>query len=177
MDLGHDLLPAHLDLDKLRRLLHGAAMAHDSVKRQDVDTLGAWDWGSMLAARVMRSELDITRILDHLARRDHRAVVRFSDRALVLVANRLRTPGSELRWRSGWRATSSAIALAGASSPAGETTPSAKQAGRHGFLRRKVHECIAQRWGRIKRRVTVLFQYSHCRPFSASALSASTCRV
>jgi L-lysine 2,3-aminomutase len=93
----------------------------------------------------MWSELDITRILDHLARRDHRDVVRFSDRALVLVANRLTTPGSELCWRSAWRATSSAIALAGASSPAGETTPSAKPAGRPGFLRRKVHEYIAQR--------------------------------
>jgi hypothetical protein len=67
--------------------------AHDSVKREDVD--GAWDWGSMLAARVIWSELGLDRILDHLARHDHRDVVRFSDRALVLVANRLTAPGSE----------------------------------------------------------------------------------
>ena len=96
INLGRrDLLTAHLDFDKLRRLLHGDAVAPDSVKRADVDALGAWDWGPMLAARALWSELGLDSTLDQLARRDRREVVRLSDRALVLVANRLTAPGSE----------------------------------------------------------------------------------
>jgi transposase len=96
INLGRrDLLAAHLDFDKLRRLLHGDAVAPDSVKRDDVDALGAWDWGPMLVARALWSELGLDSTLDRLARRDRRDVVRLSDRALVLVANRLAAPGSE----------------------------------------------------------------------------------
>jgi hypothetical protein len=96
INLGRrDLLAAHLDLDKLGRLLHGDAVAPERVKRDDVDAFGAWDWGPMLAARAVWSELGIDSTLDRLARRDHRDVVRLSDRALVLVANRLTAPGSE----------------------------------------------------------------------------------
>ena len=96
INLGRrDLLTAHLDFDKLRRLLHGDAVAPDSVKRADVDALGAWDWGPMLAARALWSELGLDSTLDQLAQRDRREVVRLSDRALVLVANRLTAPGSE----------------------------------------------------------------------------------
>jgi transposase len=99
INLGRrDLLTAHLDFDKLRRLLHGDAVAPDSVKREDVDALGAWDWGVMLAARALWCELGLDSTLDRLAqrhRRDRRDVVRLSDRALVLVANRLAAPGSE----------------------------------------------------------------------------------
>src|SRR5215469_7671440 len=65
------------------------------VAREDVGPIGAWDWGPMLAARAMWSELGLDTILDNLARPDRRAVVRLADRALVLVANRLTTPGSE----------------------------------------------------------------------------------
>src|SRR5215468_861733 len=60
INLGRrDLLAAHLDFDKLRRLLHGDAVAPDSVKREDVDALGAWigdrcwrrvRWGASLAS-------------------------------------------------------------------------------------------------------------------------------
>jgi hypothetical protein len=100
INLGRrDLLAAHLDFDKLRRLLHGNAVAPDGVKRADVDALGAWDWGPMLAARALWSELGLDSTLDRLARRDRRDVERLSDRALVLVANRL-SGISGKRWRS-----------------------------------------------------------------------------
>src|SRR5215475_8894360 len=74
INLGRrDLLAAHLDLDKLGRLLHGDAVAPDDcVKRDDVDAFGAWDWGPMLAARAMWSELGIDSTLDRLAQRDRR---------------------------------------------------------------------------------------------------------
>ncbi len=55
----------------------------------------------MLAARTLWRELGLDSTLDQLARRDRRDVVRLSDRALVLVANRLTAPGSEhalVRW-------------------------------------------------------------------------------
>ena len=128
INLGRrDVLAAHLDFDKLRRLLHGDAIGDAvGVKREDVDALGAWDWGPMLAARTLWRELGLDSTLDQLARRDRRDVVRLSDRALVLVANRLTAPGSE------HALAQSAIGSAGASSPAGATTPSAMPAGRRG---------------------------------------------
>jgi transposase len=96
INLGRrDLLAAHLDLGKLRRLLHGDAGGADHVVRADVGAVGAWDWGPVLAARAMWSELGLDTTLDHLARRDRREAVRLSDRALVLVSNRLTVPGSE----------------------------------------------------------------------------------
>src|SRR5207253_865972 len=102
INLGRrDLLAAHLDLGKLRRLLHGDAAGDDRVKREDVGAVGAWDWGPMLAARAMWSELGLDTMLDQLLRRDRSEAVRVSDRALVLVANRLTAPGSEhalARW-------------------------------------------------------------------------------
>ena len=49
----------------------------------------------MLATRAMWSELGLDTMLDQLARPDRRDAVRLSDRALVLVANRLAAPGSE----------------------------------------------------------------------------------
>jgi transposase len=96
INLGRrDMLAAHLDIGKLRRLLHGDGAGPDRVARNDVGALGAWDWGPMLAARAMWSELGLDTLLDRLARRDRSAAVRLSDRALVLVANRLTAPGSE----------------------------------------------------------------------------------
>src|SRR6267154_6375599 len=71
------------------------ATVSKGVKRDYVDALGAWDWGPMLAARALWSELGLEGTLDRLARRDRRDGVRLSDRALVLVANRLAAPGSE----------------------------------------------------------------------------------
>src|SRR6516164_415619 len=84
-----DLLAAHLDLTKLRRLLHGDAT------REDVEAIGAWDWGPMLAARAMWRELGLDAMLDRRARRERRDAAGLSDRALVLVANRLVSPSSE----------------------------------------------------------------------------------
>jgi transposase len=96
INLGRrDLLATHLDLDKLGRLLHGEAVDDGRVGRDDVGAIGAWDWGPMLAARAMWSELGLEAMLDQLARPDRREAVRLSDRALVLVANRLTAPGSE----------------------------------------------------------------------------------
>jgi hypothetical protein len=96
INLGRrDLLATHLDLNKLARLLHGGAADDDRVARDDVGAVGAWDWGPMLAARAMWSELGLEAMLDQFARADRREAVRLSDRALVLVANRLTAPGSE----------------------------------------------------------------------------------
>ena len=102
INLGRrDLLATHLDLDKLGRLLHGDAADDGRVARDDIGAVGAWDWGPMLAARAMWSELGLDTMLDRLARPDRRDAARLSDRALVLVANRLAAPGSEhalARW-------------------------------------------------------------------------------
>ena len=96
INLGRrDLLAEHLDLGKLGRLLHGDAIDDGRVARDDVCAVGAWDWGPMLAARAMWSELGLDGTLDRLARPDRRETVRLSDRALVLAANRLAAPGSE----------------------------------------------------------------------------------
>jgi transposase len=96
INLGRrDVLAAHLDLGKLRRLLHGDAAGDDRVERRDIGAVGAWDWGPLLAARAMWGDLGLDTTLDELARPDRREAVRLSDRALVLVANRLTAPGSE----------------------------------------------------------------------------------
>jgi hypothetical protein len=51
LNLGRrDLLAAHLDLNKLTRLLHGEAAADGRIEREDVQAVAAWDWGPMLAA-------------------------------------------------------------------------------------------------------------------------------
>ena len=95
LNLGRkDLLAAHLDLTKLRRLLHGDDKS-DAAKREDVGAIGAWDWGAMLAARAMWHELGLDTILDKRAGRERREAVGLSDRVLVLVANRLVSPSSE----------------------------------------------------------------------------------
>src|SRR6516162_6035634 len=92
LNLGRkDLLAAHLDLTKLQRLLYGNDRS-GSARREDIEAIGAWDWGPMLAARAMWRELGLDTMLDKRERRD---VVGLSDRALVLVANRLVSPSSE----------------------------------------------------------------------------------
>lgn len=101
INLGRkDLLAENLDFEKLQRLLHGDAggsdpIQGDHIKREDVDATGAWDWGPMLAARSVWSTLGLDAIIDALAGRERRDAVRLSDRALVLVANRLVSPSSE----------------------------------------------------------------------------------
>jgi transposase len=96
INLGRrDLLATHLDLSKLGRLLHGDVAVDGRVERNDVSAVGAWDWGPMLAARTIWSELGLDTVLNQLGRPDRSAAVRLSDRALALVANRLTAPSSE----------------------------------------------------------------------------------
>src|SRR5918995_6175896 len=94
-----DLLAAHLDA--LVRLLRGERAAPSTLRAGEVRAAGAWDWGPMLVARTLWRELGLEVILDGHGGRgpsDGRAL---SDRALVLVANRLCAPTSEhglARW-------------------------------------------------------------------------------
>jgi len=102
LNLGRrDLLAAHLDLDKLRRLLQGDAVADRAIRREDIGALAAWDWGPMLVAGHLWRELGLEAMLDKLAAPARREATRLSDRTLVLVVNRLTAPGSEhglARW-------------------------------------------------------------------------------
>jgi len=94
-----DLLAAHLD--GLNRLLQGDRADNDMVRAADIQALGAWDWGPMLAAGTLWRELGLETILDRLGGRGQRDGVSLSDRALVLAANRLCEPSSEhglARW-------------------------------------------------------------------------------
>src|SRR3984893_16814097 len=90
-----DLLASHLDLNKLMRLLHGDAASDGRVRREDVQAVAAWDWGPMLAAGQIWRELGLEATLDRLTRPGRSDATTLSDRALVLVANRLTAPGSE----------------------------------------------------------------------------------
>src|SRR6266481_4857839 len=102
LNLGRrDLLAAHLDLDKLRRLLQGNAVADRAIRHDDVGALAAWDWGPMLLTRHLWRELGLEATLDQLVRPGRSETTTASDRALVLVANRLTAPTSEhglARW-------------------------------------------------------------------------------
>jgi len=102
INLGRkDLLAAHLDLDKLNRLLHGEPAADPLVSGDDVGAVGAWDWGPMLVARHLWRELGLEMTIDKLSGPDRSDAVSLSDRSLVLVANRLVAPSSEhalARW-------------------------------------------------------------------------------
>src|SRR5215470_3740794 len=102
LNLGRrDLLAAHLDLNKLMRLLHGDGASGGRVRREDVQAVAAWDFGPMLAARHIWRELSLEATLDRLVKRSRRDAAPLSDRALVLVVNRLTAPGSEhglARW-------------------------------------------------------------------------------
>jgi len=96
LNLGRrDLLAECLDLKKFASLLHGEVAADSQVKGEDVSSVGAWDWGGVLAARHIWQALGLEEIIDQLSRRNRSNDVTLSDRALVLVANRLIAPGSE----------------------------------------------------------------------------------
>jgi len=105
LNLGRrDLLAAHLDLNKLMRLLHGdavAAVPGSEIRPDDVHAVAAWDWGPTLVALHLWQELGLAATLDRLSKPGRRDTSRLSDRALVLVVNRLTAPGSEhglARW-------------------------------------------------------------------------------
>lgn len=94
-----DVLGAHLD--SLIKLLRGDTNRAESVQAGEVRATQAWDWGPMLAARTVWQELELPSILEAFGGRRGRDGVGLSDRALVLVANRLCAPTSEhglARW-------------------------------------------------------------------------------
>lgn len=94
-----DILAAHLD--DLVALLSGQPRRSQAVRVGEVEALGAWDWGPMLVATTLWRQMGLEKILDRLERRGKRDGARLSDRALVLVANRLCEPSSEhglARW-------------------------------------------------------------------------------
>jgi hypothetical protein len=94
-----DLLAAHLDA--LIRLLRGESRPGEAVRAGDVHATGAWDWGPMLVARTLWRDLGLDTVLDRQGGRGWADGVALSDRALVLVANRLSAPTSEhglARW-------------------------------------------------------------------------------
>jgi transposase len=121
INLGRrDLLATHLDLDKLGRLLHGDVQADRAVRSAGVAAVGAWDWGPALVARHLWNELGLDHAVAHPGGRGRGDGVTLSERALVLVANRLASPGSEhalaqwletdfvcdrhgRRWMAAWR--------------------------------------------------------------------------
>jgi len=81
----------------LLRLLGGGQQGTE-VASDQVDAIGAWDWGAMLVARRLWQELGLEAILDQV---DGQNKGEFSDRVLALVANRLIQPSSEhglARW-------------------------------------------------------------------------------
>jgi hypothetical protein len=105
LNLGRrDLLAAHLDLTKLMRLLHGDAasgLPARAISVDEVQAVAAWDWGPTLVAYQLWRELGLQEMLDRLGKLSRREVGTLSDRALVLVLNRLTAPTSEhglARW-------------------------------------------------------------------------------
>lgn len=97
-DLGRkDVLLAVLP--KLERLLKGFPKLQDEPE-ENFDILHADTWGPVLAVRALFDQLGLWTILDGLAGKA-RGDVSFTDRAFVLVANRLIRPRSEhalARW-------------------------------------------------------------------------------
>jgi hypothetical protein len=92
-----DLLATHLD--SLIRVIEGRP--RERATSGDVRAMGAWDWGPMLVARTLWRELGLETILDRLWRPSRPNGLALSDRALVLVTNRLCAPTSEhglARW-------------------------------------------------------------------------------
>jgi hypothetical protein len=73
-----------------------------ALRREDVQAIAAWDFGPVLAVGHLWRELSLEATLDRLVRRSRGdAAPPLSDRALVLVTNRLTAPASEhglARW-------------------------------------------------------------------------------
>lgn len=90
-----DLLLAHLD--SLNRLLCDDSVAPGYARINEVEAAQASDWGPVLVACSLWRELGLDSILDGLGGRSSRDGHALSDRALVLVANRLCAPSSEHR--------------------------------------------------------------------------------
>lgn len=89
-----DLLAAHLAA--LVELLDNSEQGERAFARVDGVAPGACAvWGPMLVARTLWNELGLQKILDECDPKQRRGGLRLSDRALVLVANRLCKPHSE----------------------------------------------------------------------------------
>jgi transposase len=95
-----DILAAHLE--ELVALLEGKpSPRQQSLPLKQAEHADAWDWGPALVARHLWSELGIEAALDRLGGRGAKDGCSLSDRAFVLVANRLCAPTSEhglARW-------------------------------------------------------------------------------
>ena len=130
INLGRrDLLARHLDLDKLARLLHGDARADRAVRRAGVAAIGAWDWGPVLTVRQLWNELGLDHVVAQGGGRGRGDGVSLSERALVLVANGLASPGSEHALAQWLETDLSVIVMAGVGSRRGVTKRNARPAG------------------------------------------------
>lgn len=83
-----DLLAPHAD--SLLRLLTG-----EEASPSEIEAVGAWDWGPVLALRTIWQELGLEAILDRLDSSRSGEAPSLAERSFVLVANRLIAPGSE----------------------------------------------------------------------------------
>lgn len=113
-----DLLAPHAEA--LLRLLTGAPAPSGYVPEAAIQPLRVWRWGVMLAARTLWQDLGLDGIIDRLEGSQKAYAAALADRALVLVAHRLASPGSEhglarflesdyvcdrqgRQWQPGWR--------------------------------------------------------------------------
>lgn len=88
-----DLLAPHAEA--LLRLLTGASAPAGYIPEAAVGPLRVWRWGVMLAARTLWRDLGLDGIIDRLEGSQKAYAATLADRALVLVAHRLASPGSE----------------------------------------------------------------------------------
>jgi transposase len=88
-------------LPKLQRLLRGESEPEDGAS-SDLKVIDASTWGPILAVRTLFDQLGLRGILDRCLRRAKD--VSFTDRAFVLIANRLIRPTSE-HGLAGWLET------------------------------------------------------------------------
>lgn len=103
VNLGRkDLLAPHLD--SLVRVLGGEGSGGDWVHASEVKPDGAACWGEVLVAGHLWRELGLDAILDECGGKKTRDGPSLAERAFVLVANRLCSPGSEHQL-AGWLET------------------------------------------------------------------------
>jgi transposase len=93
-----DVLAAHLDA--IVAVVRGDKRSVH-IGAEDVNAIGAWDWGPVLVTWHLWRELGLEVILDRLEGHQRARHVSLSDRAVGLVANRLCEPASE-HGLAGW---------------------------------------------------------------------------